>query len=163
MAKTVQAMKISASWTPRSDAARQMTEAAFGSAAAAGMKIHGGRLALRHAIKSDFTNPAFADRFSKRVAQITEHLESAGELHSITITAGAVLVADAEVLDEPARAEPSPADPASSEGDPVSAGEAVGSEDYPAPVEETRGHSADDAAAAEIPGRKSRKAAPAAV
>lgn len=104
MAKTVQALKVSASWTPNDGPAGKMMAAALGQTHAAGVRFSGGRLALKHAIKIDFADPAQASRVSARVAEIKAALAAAGELHDFRTTAGAVQTADAEILPDPGTA-----------------------------------------------------------
>lgn len=100
-AKTTQALKISASWTPERGIADRMIEAAIGKTAAKAVAFSGGRLSLKHAIKIDFADPAQATRVSARVADIKAALETTGELHGFTTTAGAVPIEEAEVLPDP--------------------------------------------------------------
>jgi len=101
MAKTVQSLKIAASWTPSQATADAMMTAGFTDSLASGVRFAGGRLALRHAIKIDFADPAQAARVSDRVAEIKEALGYSGTLHGFTTTAGAVPVGQAEDLDPP--------------------------------------------------------------
>lgn len=101
MNKTVQALKISASWTPAPAAADKIVAAVFGKTPAKGAKIAGGRIAIKHAIQIDFADPAQASRVSERVAQVKEALSAIGELHDFKTTAGAVPVGTAEVLEDP--------------------------------------------------------------
>lgn len=96
MQKTTQAIKIAASWTPNEAEAAGMIADVFGPGS--GIKVSGGRLALRHAVKTDFADPTHAVRVSERIAQIKAELEEKGTLHGFTATAGAVPVGEAEVL-----------------------------------------------------------------
>lgn len=99
--KTVQALKISASWTPTPAIAAKMVAAALGKSDAKGVTFSGGRLSVKHSIKIDFSDPSQATRVSGRVAEIKSALESAGHLHGFTTTAGAVPVEEVETLPEP--------------------------------------------------------------
>lgn len=107
MQKTVQALKIAASWTPNADTAGAMMTAALNETAAGRMHLSGGRLALKHAIKIDFSDPQNATLVSERVAEIKDALSGAGVLHDFRATAGAVHAAEAEILaaPEPSKAE----------------------------------------------------------
>jgi len=96
--KTVQALKISASWSPTPAIAAKMIAAALGKTDAKGVTFYGGRLSVKHAIKIDFSDPSQATRVSGRVAEIKAALESAGHVHGFTTTAGAVPVDEVEVL-----------------------------------------------------------------
>lgn len=99
--KTVQALKISASWTPTPAIAAKMIAAALGKSDAKGVTFHGGRLSVKHAIKIDFSDPTQATRVSGRVAEIKAALEGNGQVHGFITTAGAVPVEEAETLPEP--------------------------------------------------------------
>lgn len=96
--KTVQALKINASWTPNTATADFITAHLFGGGPASPLKFSGGRFSLKHAIKTDFSDPAQATRVSERVAEIKSSIEALGQVHSFTTTAGAVPVDEVEVL-----------------------------------------------------------------
>lgn len=98
--KTTQAMKISASWTPNEDMADAMMKAMFEGSAGAPLKFTSGRIQMKHAIKSDFTDPGHMIRVTQRVAEIKELLEGYGTVHGFHASAGAVPHAEAEVLGE---------------------------------------------------------------
>ncbi|WP_336801755.1 hypothetical protein [Kaistia sp. MMO-174] len=101
MAKTVQALKIAASWTPNQPTAGVMINAVLAETDAFGARFSSGRLLLKHAIKIDFTDPSQAQRVSARAADIKAGLASTGTLHDFRTTAGAVHADEAEVLPEP--------------------------------------------------------------
>lgn len=98
MSKTTQALKISASWTPDEKTSEQMLTRVFEDCPASPLKLHGGRINLKHAIKLDFSDPKNALAVSERVAAIKSDLEKRGTVHGFSTTAGAVPVEDAEVL-----------------------------------------------------------------
>lgn len=102
--KTVQALKITASWTPNESAAASMMKA-LKAADLEGARIGGGRLAIKHAIATDYADPAHANRVSKRLFAIKQALGATGTLHSFNVVAGAVPADEAEVLPDP---EPEP-------------------------------------------------------
>ncbi len=110
--KTVQALKIAASWTPDPAAAAAMIDAVFHDKTKAfGVRLAGGRMSIKHAIRTDFADPDQATRVIQRVAQIKDELRKAGTLHDFKTTAGAVPVGEAEVLpdeDEAGKAAGSP-------------------------------------------------------
>jgi hypothetical protein len=104
--KTVQALKITASWTPDPAAAAAMIDAVFHDKTKAfGVRFAGGRMSIKHAIRIDFADPDQATRVSQRVAQIKEELRKAGTIHDFKTTAGAVPVGEAEVLPDEDEAE----------------------------------------------------------
>lgn len=99
MAKTVQALKILASWTPNAEIAAGMMTASFNETDAGRVRFSSGRMVLKHAIKIDFSDPANAGKVSERVSQIKAALAERGELHDFRTTAGAVPASDAEELE----------------------------------------------------------------
>lgn len=104
--KTVQAIKISASWTPLEQTAFGMAEAAFGAMGGpGGLRIEGGRILIRHAIAVDMANPEHYALVSRRIKQISNELNHTGTVHSFTTVAGAVPEGLAQHLPEPDQAQ----------------------------------------------------------
>ncbi len=100
MGKTVQAMKISATWTPEYSKAAVMAEAAFRDTDGDGLHFEGGRIGVRLAIVIDMADPAHVVRVSERIAKVKRHLEKTGKLHSFNASMGAVPVEEATILTE---------------------------------------------------------------
>lgn len=98
--KTVQSLKISASWTPNAATSALMMDA-IGNADLDGAKIGGGRIAIKHAIVADHGNPDHSIRVNRRIFAIKTALAATGELHSFNVIAGSVPASEAEVLPEP--------------------------------------------------------------
>lgn len=89
--KTVQAIKISASWTPLEPTAFGMAKAAFGAMGGpGGLRIEGGRILVRHAIAVDMAQPEHYARVAERIKQISDELNHTGTVHSFTTVAGTV-------------------------------------------------------------------------
>lgn len=101
MAKTEQALRITAYWSPDAEAADEMMASAFEGSAVAPMEVYGGVLHLRHHILVDFSDPAYTARVSERIAVIKSSLEAAGALTSFTTTAVAVPKGTAQDLHDP--------------------------------------------------------------
>lgn len=100
MGKTVQAMKVSATWTPGVANADAMAQAAFRDTDAHGLRFEGGRIGVKLAIVIDMADPAHVVRVSERIAKVKAHLEATGRLHSFITSMGAVPVEDALILTE---------------------------------------------------------------
>lgn len=100
MSKTVQAMKISATWTPQYSKAVFMAQAAFRDTDGDGLRFEGGRIGVKIAIVIDMADPAQVVRVSERIAKIKDHLEYTGKLHSFNASMGAVPVEEALILTE---------------------------------------------------------------
>jgi hypothetical protein len=96
--KTDQALKITASWTPRADIAAAMMQTAFGGTAGSLLQYTSGRMQLKHAIKADFSDPDHVIRVTRRAAEVKAALEAMGTLHNFVTSAGAVAHAELEVL-----------------------------------------------------------------
>lgn len=96
--KTVQAIKISASWSPDPKTAAAMAKAAFPGEP---LRIEGGRTLVRHAIATDMTDPEHVVRVSQRIKQISDTLNATGTVHSFTTVAGSVPAEIAEHLPTP--------------------------------------------------------------
>lgn len=100
MSKTVQAMKISATWTPEYSKAAFMAEAAFRDTDGDGLRFEGGRIGVKLAIVIDMADPAHVVRVSERIAKVKAHLEKTGRLHSFNTSMGAVPVEEVTILTE---------------------------------------------------------------
>jgi hypothetical protein len=100
MGKTVQAMKVSATWTPEYAKAAFMAEAAFRNTDGDGLRFEGGRIGVKLAIVIDMADPAHVVRVSERIAKVKAHLEATGKLHSFITSMGAVPVEDFIILTE---------------------------------------------------------------
>ena len=96
--KTVQAIKISASWIPGPEAAAAMAAAAFPGQP---LRIEGGRTLVRHAIATDMTDPEHVVRVAERIKCISDELRRTGTVRSFTTTAGSVPADIAEQLPNP--------------------------------------------------------------
>ena len=96
--KTVQAIKISASWTPNPETAAAMAAAAFPGQP---LRIEGGRTLVRHAIATDMTDPEHVVRVAQRIKRINDELRSTGTIHTLTTSAGSVPAEVAEHLPNP--------------------------------------------------------------
>ena len=97
-AKTTQALKVSAYWSPSEETAAAMTNAVFDPGHPAhGVRVAGGRTLVKCALKIDFADPANAARVSERIAEIKAALEASGKVHKFSTQAGAVPVT--EVID----------------------------------------------------------------
>lgn len=101
--RSEQAVKISATITPKPDTARKIGEAIFG--AASPLFVRGGRLTINAAVAFDLTKPGSAARAEARVLELKTELDAVAEIHSFTTAAGAVQAGSAEVLPEPAEGE----------------------------------------------------------
>lgn len=100
MGKTVQAMKVSATWTPDETMAGIMAGAAFDGTNGDGLRFEGGRIGVKIAIVIDMADPAHVVRVSERIAEVKAHLEKTGRLHSFITSMGAVPVEDVVILIE---------------------------------------------------------------
>ena len=100
MGKTVQAMKVSATWTPDRIVGGFMAEAAFSGTEGDGLRFEGGRIGVKLAIVIDMADPAHVVRVSERIAEVKAHLERNGKLHSFITSMGAVPVEDVVILIE---------------------------------------------------------------
>lgn len=100
MGKTVQAMKVSATWTPGVASADAMAEAAFRLTDAHGVRLEGGRIGVKMAIIIDMADPAHVVRVAERIAKVKAHLERAGRIHSFITSMGAVPVEEVMMLTE---------------------------------------------------------------
>lgn len=140
--KTIQALKISATLALHQDARVTAHHVLFAKGEALRTVAASAKMKISHAIVARYDDPEYSARVTARIASIKAALAEKGELEDWRVVAGAVPIEDAEVLTE-AQAE-QPAD------------EPKGEE---APAQPPRGATADEAAASEIPGRKSRKAA----
>ena len=96
--KTVQATKISASWTPSSSTAAAMEAIAFG---AGKLSISGGRLHVTGAVAIDMADPDQAARVAARVKDYRTTLEALGTVHSFIVRTGAVPAGEVEYLPDP--------------------------------------------------------------
>lgn len=94
--KTTQALKISASWTPNTEAGINLARALFG--AKTPFRFEGGRQMVRAAIKLDLADPMAAKPVAERAAELRAELEATGTVHSFTTQAGAVPTELVEVL-----------------------------------------------------------------
>lgn len=94
--KTVQAIKISATWTPSEMGARALRSAVFGDASP--LHVRGGRLTINAAIAIDMTDPSQAAQVASRVQELRRELEAKGTVHSFITQAGAVPVDAVEHL-----------------------------------------------------------------
>lgn len=94
--KTTQALKISASWTPREDAGIELARHLFG--VNTPLRFDGGRIVVKAAIKLDLTDPAMATQVAARAAELRRELDASGKVHSFTTQAGAVPTELVEVL-----------------------------------------------------------------
>lgn len=103
MSKTVQAMKISASWTPDKPSARTMSNAIFRATEGDGLRFEGGRIGVKMAIAIDMANPAHVLSVSRRIAEVKDHLERSGKLHSFYTSMGAVAIEDAYLITNSAK------------------------------------------------------------
>jgi hypothetical protein len=102
MGKTVQAMKVSATWTPGSWVADAMAQAAFRKTDGDGLRFEGGRIGVKLAIVIDMADPAHVVRVAEHIAKVKARLEATGRLHSFITSMGAVPVEAAMILtDEP--------------------------------------------------------------
>ncbi len=101
--KTVQATKISASWTPSDSTAAAMEAEAFG---ASKLSICGGRLHVTAAIAIDMADPDQAARVAARVKELRAQLEDLGKVHSFIVRTGAVPRDEVEFLPDPVPAGP---------------------------------------------------------
>ena len=97
--KTEQAIKVSASWTPGTETAALMEEAAFGIKSP--MMIRGGRVTINAAIMTDHADPAHAVRVANRIAELRRELEATGTVHDFKTHAGSVPAGTAERLPDP--------------------------------------------------------------
>lgn len=86
--KTVQAIKVSATWTPSDMGARVIRSGIFGDKSP--LHVRGGRLTINAAIAIDMTDPSQAARVAARVQELKRELEAIGTLHSFSTQAGAV-------------------------------------------------------------------------
>lgn len=94
--RSEQAVKISATITPKPETARKIGEAIFG--AASPLFVRGGRLTINAAVAFDLTKPGSAARAEARVLELRTEIEAVAEVHSFTTAAGAVQAGSAEVL-----------------------------------------------------------------
>lgn len=97
--KTTQALKISASWTPKADAGVALARHIFG--ANTPLRFDGGRVMVKAAIKLDLSDPRMAQPVADRAAELRRELEAMGTVHSFTTQAGAVPTELVEVLPQP--------------------------------------------------------------
>ena len=98
MGKTMQAMKVSATWTPEYSKAAFMAEAAFRNTDGDGLRFEGGRIGVKLAIVIDMADPAHVVRVSEHIAKVKAHLEATGRLHSFITSMGAAPVEDVLIL-----------------------------------------------------------------
>lgn len=94
--KTVQAIKLSASWTPNAETSAMMAGYAFGLLTP--IRFAGGRILVRAAVATDYTDPGHAARVATRLQEILSELASTGTVHGTTTQAGAVPADQAERL-----------------------------------------------------------------
>ena len=78
--KTTQALKISATWTPKAAPPQAAAQAAFGLPAP--LRIEGGRHRLVAAISIDAADPASVRRASERADELKTALAETGTVHS---------------------------------------------------------------------------------
>jgi len=105
MAKTIQALKITALVALSLGKRQAAATALFEDSAAEGVFIAGAKLRVYHAIVARYDDPTYSVRVTERIAQIKAALAENGEIEAWNVVAGAVPIADAEVLpDVPAAA-----------------------------------------------------------
>lgn len=105
MAKTVQALKITALVAVAEGKRQSLTTTLFEDSPAEGVTLSVAKLRIHHAIVAKYDDPAHSARVTDRIAAIKGALSEVGAIESWNVVAGAVPVADAEVLPEPAAAE----------------------------------------------------------
>lgn len=106
--KTVQALTVRASWSPSPAMGIAALNAIFNEDenskfddAPLKLDITGGNLKLRKSFKAEFTDLAKGAEINRRIAELKGRLEDRGTVHDFTVTAGAVPMADAEVVTLP--------------------------------------------------------------
>lgn len=86
--KTVQAIKIGATWTPGPAALAELAPFMFGMTSP--LNVRGGRLTINAAIAIDMSDPSQAAQVASRVQELRRELEAKGTVHSFITQAGAV-------------------------------------------------------------------------
>lgn len=94
--KTIQALKISASWTPNEAEGINLSRHLFG--AATPFRFDGGRILVKAAIKLDLSDPINATHVAARAAELRAELAAHGTIHSFTTQAGAAPIEMVETL-----------------------------------------------------------------
>jgi hypothetical protein len=97
--KTVQALKVLASWTPTDATALVMTTGVFAETPAWGVRFSSGRLSLRAAFLARYEDAEYTARVSAAIASLKAELGERGILHDFTIVAGAVDPGETVVVD----------------------------------------------------------------
>lgn len=87
--KTVQALKITATWTPGAAAEKKML-AVFAKTEGSILRINGGQLRLKAAIKADFGDARHGVLVHETIGKLMATLEATGTLASFNVVAGAV-------------------------------------------------------------------------
>ena len=93
--KTIQAQKVSATWTPNAASARAIEGAL--EQFPAGVRIAGGKIRFAAALVAKYDDAALMQKNADWMARLKSDLSETGELHSWDVTAGAV--PKGEVLD----------------------------------------------------------------
>ncbi len=94
--KTVQAIKISATWTPGPVESISVVRGIFGQSTP--LSLRGGRLTINAAISIGDGSPKNVIRAYDRAAELQRELEAAGTLHTFHTQAGAAPTEMVEVL-----------------------------------------------------------------
>lgn len=98
MAKTVQALKISAT-IALAQTARTAVEGNVLPEELDGVKIATAKVRISHAIVARHDDPTYSARATERIAEIKAALGDMGTIEAWHVTAGAVPEADAEVVE----------------------------------------------------------------
>lgn len=94
--KTIQAIKVSATWTPGQMEAIAVSRTVFGQATP--LHIRGGRLTINAAISIGDGSPDQVVRAYARAEELKNELEAHGTVHSFNTQAGAAPTEQVEVL-----------------------------------------------------------------
>lgn len=96
--KTIQALKISATVDLKPGSMHAIETPLIGNTKAAGAAIASAKLRFVHAFAARHDDPAYQARVTERIASIKAALADIGTIATWHVTAGAVPVAEAEVL-----------------------------------------------------------------